>query len=166
MGKGRAGPGGGVSQPPLSERPLAIPPRPAGCGPGCVTAAWSPRSWPGRNSKSTRAPSSRTCSASSSSVSTPAPHPAPHPPAGGSYPHLLSPTRGLGERGGGDPGLHCQGGHPHRNPQTDGAKPPLTPTGHLLLSHQAGASLPSQGLSSLLLRMRRVPQRAGFHAAC
>lgn len=46
---------------------------------------------------------------------------------GAATPHLLSPTRGLGERGGGDPGLHCQEGHPHRNSQTDGAKPPADP---------------------------------------
>lgn len=44
--------------------------------------------------------------------------------------------------------------------------PPLAPTGHLLLSHRAGASLPFQGLSSLLLRIRRVPQRPGFHESC
>lgn len=57
----------------------------------------------------------------------PALHPAPRSPVWAGDPHLLSPTRGLGERGGGDPRLHCQEGHLHPNSQTDGAKPPAGP---------------------------------------
>lgn len=161
--------GWGVRQPgpSLSEQPLAIPPRPAGCGLGCVTAAWSPRSWPERSSKSSRAPSSRTCSTSSSSVSAPLPRVL-HPVLlWGPATPTSSAQRGVSGKG----EEVIQGCTVRRDTRTPTHRqmvqsPPLAPTGHLLLSHRAGASLPFQGLSSLLLRIRRVPQRPGFHESC
>eukprot|EP00069_Balaena_mysticetus_P002767 bmy_16432T0 len=72
FGKGRARPGRGAVRVPASLlRAASRLLDPAGCGPACATAAWSPRSWRGRSSRSSRAPCSRACSMSSSSVSPP-----------------------------------------------------------------------------------------------
>lgn len=102
---GRAGalPGSGV----VGPRPSgfhAIPqtpcvPIPAGCGPACATAAWSPRSWPGSGSRSFRAPTCRTYSTSSSSVS-PTHQTAGVLSHGAKQPQgLFSPCRGVGKGG-------------------------------------------------------------------
>lgn len=158
FGKGRARPGRGAVRVPGSLlRAASRLLTPAGCGPACATAAWSPRSWPGRSSRSSRAPCSTACSMSSYSVS-PVPESLPWGPAIPQGPP--SPMRGLGERGRGDL-AHAIGGagYPHPNSQTNGAKPPagahMPPTGQL---PRQGASLPSRGLSSHLPMMRRVLQ--------
>lgn len=64
----------------------AASPPPPDCGPACATAAPSPRSWPRRDSRSSRVPSSRTCSTSSSSVSPACSPPRAYDPSVGGRP--------------------------------------------------------------------------------
>ena len=158
FGKGRARPGRGAARVPASllraaSRLLA----PAGCGPACATAAWSPRSWRGRSSRSSRAPCSRACSMSSFSVSPPPGVPpvgAGDPPPGPAQPDQGS--RGKGKRRSGP--RHQWGGDTHtpthrQMVQSPPLAPTCPPTGQL---PRQGASRPSRGLSSRLPMMRRV----------
>lgn len=148
FGKGRAHPGtramGVQASVPPPEQPLA--PTPTGCGPACVTAAWSPRSWPGRGGKSSRAPSCRACGMSSSSVSL---------GVGGGP---TQPTGAFREEREGSPAPHC-GGHPRPlctdkwcQPSADGGSPLFT---------QAGGLPTLQGPGPPVLPVRMSPYPLG-----